>query len=166
MRSTLEWTLYAVVLAGAFGLVTAWQTRDMLSIDGTVTIAPTTLPKLSGGTAVLGPDATRATLVYFFAPWCSICRMSIGNLDGIDESEIQIFVVALDYSDLEDVYAFTDSVGLEREVLLGNDDLRALFKIRGYPSYYILDNDFTIVNRDMGYSSAVGLRRRAWQAGF
>lgn len=163
MKRLLEWTVYGFVLVGAFTLVSGWQTRDMLGTNGAVTITPVTLPTLSGGHAVLGPDASRNTLVYFFAPWCSICRLSIGNLDSVNERDIQIFVVALDYATVDEVSEFASAVGLEREVLLGNADLRALFKVQAFPSYYILNSDFTVTSRDMGYTTALGLRRRVWQ---
>lgn len=163
MKRLLEWIVYGVVLVGAFTLVSSWQTRDMLETNGAVTITPSTLPTLSAGHAVLGPDASRNTLVYFFAPWCSICRLSIGNLSSVDERDTQVFVVALDYTTVDEVREFAEAVGLQREVLLGNADLRALFKVKAFPSYYILDSDFAVISRDMGYTSELGLRRRLWQ---
>jgi len=164
MKQLLEWIVYGFVLVGAFWLITSWQTRNMLSTDGSITIPPVTLPTLSGETAALAPDTTRQTLVYFFAPWCSICRLSMSNLDGLNDSAVNIAVVALDYTNIEEVQEFVASVGLEQEILLGNDQLRALFEINAYPSYYILDEKFRVVSRDMGYTSEFGLRRRVWQA--
>ena len=163
MKHLLEWIVYGVVLAGAVSLVSSWQTRDMLGTSGAVTINPITLPTLSGGHAVLGPDASRNTLIYFFAPWCSICRMSIGNLNGVDKRDTQVFVVALDYTTVDEVSEFARAVGLGGEVLLGDADLRALFKVNAFPSYYILDSDFAVISRDMGYTTELGLRRRVWQ---
>lgn len=163
MKRLFEWIVYGLVLAASFALVTNWQTRDMLGVDGAVTIAPLALPTLSGKHAVIGPDASRNTLIYFFAPWCSVCRMSIGNLDSLNERDAQVFVVALDYNTVDEVSEFATAVGLKRDVLLGNNNLRALFKIKAYPSYYVLNSDFAIVSRDMGYSTELGLRRRIWQ---
>ena len=166
LKSLGKWIVVGLLLAGAFTLVSGWNTRDMLSASGDVAISPTTLPTLSGERATLGPDPARNTLVYFFAPWCSICRMSIGNLEAINEKDTQIFVIALDYATIQDVQQFARGVGLNRTVLLGNDELREFFKIKGYPSYYLLDTQFHIVSRDMGYTSELGLRRRAWQTGW
>ena len=113
---------------------------------------------------LLAPDPQRNTLIYFFAPWCSICRASINNLDGIDEEFTRVVVVALDYDSTQSVQDFIDDVGLNRPVLLGNSEIQAIFRIKGYPSYYILDRDFQVISRDMGYTSEFGLRARAWRA--
>jgi len=88
----------------------------------------------------------------------------MSNLDGLNDSAVNIAVVALDYTNIKEVQEFVASVGLEQEILLGNDQLRALFEINAYPSYYILDEKFRVVSRDMGYTSEFGLRRRVWQA--
>jgi len=85
-------------------------------------------------------------------------------LDGIDEEFTRVVVVALDYESTQSVHDFVDDVGLTRPVLLGNNEIKAIFRIKGYPSYYILDRDFRVISRDMGYTSELGLRARAWRA--
>ena len=170
MKILGELVLYALVLSSAMFLVSSWQTRDMLDNSGDIRVAPitlSTLPSLTpvqGGQTLLAPDPQRNTLIYFFAPWCSICRASINNLDGIDEEFTRVVVVALDYDSTQSVQDFIDDVGLNRPVLLGNSEIQAIFRIKGYPSYYILDRDFQVISRDMGYTSEFGLRARAWRA--
>ena len=176
MKILGELFLYALVLSSAMFLVSSWQTRDMLDNSGDVRVAPITLPTLptlptratratlQSEQTLLAPDPRRNTLIYFFAPWCSICRASINNLDGIDEEFTRVVVVALDYDSTQSVQDFIDDVGLNRPVLLGNSEIQAIFRIKGYPSYYILDRDFQVISRDMGYTSEFGLRARAWRA--
>ena len=170
MKILGEFFLYALVLSSAMFLVSSWQTRDMLDNSGDVRVAPLTLPTLptratlQSEQTLLAPDPQRNTLIYFFAPWCSICRASINNLDGIDEEFTRVVVVALDYDSTQSVQDFIDDVGLNRPVLLGNSEIQAIFRIKGYPSYYILDRDFQVISRDMGYTSEFGLRARAWRA--
>lgn len=173
MKMLGEFALYALVLSSAMFLVSSWQTRDMLDNSGDIRVAPftllslPTLPSLTplqGGQTLLAPDPQRNTLVYFFAPWCSVCRASINNLDSIDEEFTRVVVVALDYESTQSVHDFVDDVGLTRPVLLGNNEIKAIFRIKGYPSYYILDRDFRVISRDMGYTSELGLRARAWRA--
>ena len=45
-------------------------------------------------------------------------------------------------------------------VALGHEGVKKTFKIKGYPSYYVLDEQNTIVSRSMGYSSEIGLYLR------
>ena len=173
MKMLGEFALYALVLSSAMYLVSNWQTRDMLDNSGDTHVVPITLPTLptlpsltprQGGQTLLAPDPQRNTLVYFFAPWCSVCRASINNLDGVDEEFTRVVVVAMDYESTQSVHDFVDDVGLSRPVLLGNSEIKANFRIKGYPSYYILDRDFRVISRDMGYTSELGLRARAWRA--
>ena len=165
LKQAGSWLFYGVVIALSFSVISWWQTRDMLSTSGEVTIPNIALPLLSGGTQQLAPGQDdRPTLVYFFAPWCSICRMSIGNLADIDEQQTRIAVIALDYESIDAVQDFVDEVEVDRPVMLGNQQIRELFRIKGYPSYYILDADFKVISRDMGYSSSPGLQARLWGA--
>lgn len=147
----------AIFLALAWGILW-WQSKDMLT-EG-VAIAPMTLVTLSGEVATLEPAANKKTLIYFFAPWCSICKASIGNLDALDQTSVQIYVVALDYESTNAVQAFVDEVGLSLPVYLGTAETGAQFKIQGYPSYYVLDEGFNIVSRSVGYSTEMGLKWR------
>ena len=150
----------------AMSVISWWQTRDLLPTDGDAQIPTLSLPLLGGNgkVATLAPDAARNTLIYFFAPWCSICRMSIGNLNAVDNETTRIVVIALDYETIGEVQQFVDDVGVTVPVLLGDPRIGQLFQIKGYPTYYILDSDFRVVSRDMGYSSRAGIRLRSWRA--
>ena len=86
------------------------------------------------------------------------CRASIGILDAVDTDTTTVVVIAMDYASVEDVQAFVHDVGVRQKVLLGNDTLKAYFKIQAYPTYYVLDTNFHVIRRDMGYSTAPGLK--------
>ena len=158
------WLFYLAILALSFQLIHTWQTRHMLATTGEFVVPPLTLPALSGGVHTVSADAEKNTLIYFFAPWCGICRASIGNLDAVDADTTTVVVIAMDYASVEDVQAFVHDVGVRQKVLLGNDTLKAYFKIHAYPTYYVLDTNFHVIRRDMGYSTAPGLKlkTRAW----
>ena len=68
--------------------ITAWQSRHLLDSDGTVELNNIRLVELSGGTENL-LTGEKQTLLYFFAPWCKICSMSIGNLDYLSSENIK-----------------------------------------------------------------------------
>jgi thiol-disulfide isomerase/thioredoxin len=152
-----ELAIFAVIFFG----ITAWQTKDMLGTDGSVEAAAAVLPSLSGDTRSL-TESGKPTLVYFFAPWCNICKLSIGNLEGLDNDKFNIVTVALDYDSIEAVQAFAQEQELSMPVLLGTNDLKQEFKIKGYPSYYLLDKDRKVVSKSYGYSSTLGIKLRAW----
>jgi thiol-disulfide isomerase/thioredoxin len=139
-RSPRFWASLAfdvAVLAAAFLAVHAWQTRD-LPIDQPAPGA--VLPLLDGGGAQSAIRAGEVGIVYFFAPWCRVCRASIGNLDDLvaDGRIAWATTVALDYADADEVRAFVDRTGVALPVLLGTPTA-ADWSIRGFPTYYVID---------------------------
>ena len=71
--------LNAALLLIAFIGVSAFQARGMLSADRQ--FAPDLRTETLQGTYFdLAEVGDRATLVYFFAPWCTYCALSSDNL--------------------------------------------------------------------------------------
>ena len=137
--------------------ITAWQSRHLLDSDGTVELNNIRLVDLSGGTENL-LTGEKQTLLYFFAPWCKICSMSIGNLDYLSSENINIVTVAMDYESVEEVQLFVDENQVKSLVLLGTQDLKSNFNINGYPTYYLINEQSQVISSSFGYSSALGLK--------
>lgn len=155
----MSWTKDLVVMGIVIFALLAWQGRDLLEDDGTVVIPQQNFVSLDGNTFSL-IKSDKKTVMYFFAPWCSICRYSISNLDIIDEGEYNVLRVALDYSSKEEVQRFVDDVGVSGLVLMGNNTHKEMFNINAYPTYYVLDESLQVVANDMGYSSTLGIKMR------
>lgn len=137
----------------------AYQNRNLLEDDGSVQINSQNFITLSGDMYSLAPS-DKKTLVYFFAPWCAVCKMSIANLDVVDENEYNVVRIALDYQSVEEIKAFAKAAGVKGTVLLGGEPHKERFNISGYPTYYILDEQLQVISHDMGYSTSLGLRLR------
>lgn len=137
--------------------ISAWQTRHMLSSDGNTSVENQVLVSLYGHTSSIAQPGKR-TLVYFFAPWCNICKLSINNLDYLSSDDLHVVRVALDYQNKNEVENFVLQNEVEGEVLLGTETLKDKFQIQGYPTYYLLDGESKVVARSFGYSTALGLR--------
>ncbi|MDJ0710711.1 MAG: TlpA disulfide reductase family protein [Woeseiaceae bacterium] len=120
---------------------------------------------VAGPTYDLGAALGRPALVYFFAPWCKICGASADNLDRLrrwrDTSDLEIVAVALDWSSVEEVRAYSERHGFSMPVLLADARVRREWQIHAYPSYYVLDGQHRIARRDIGYSTQFGLWWRA-----
>lgn len=152
-----------VVATGIFLALSHWQERDMLQSN---TVAPTlSAPALDGKTYQI-PTANnnKRTLIYFFAPWCKVCDFSIGNLNILraqfDESELDIIIVALAWDSQVEVEEFIARHDLDFPVLLGNQQWQEKYKVQGFPSYYVLDEQGEVLARALGYSSSIGMLRR------
>lgn len=157
--------LNAAFFVTVFFLLLAFQSRNMLAVDGQP--APDLRGITLDGAAYDLADADeRPALVYFFAPWCKICAASSGNLNRLrrwrDDREIEIVAVALDWKLAEEVRDYVDRHDLNVTVVLGNREVRRQWQVQAYPSYYVLDSEHRIERRDIGYSTQLGLWWRAW----
>ena len=106
----------------------------------------------------------KKTILYFFAPWCQVCNLSIENLQNVYQKtpNLNVIAVALDFVDADEVKNFTVNHQLTFPVALGNELVKADYKVMGYPSYYVLDEENTIIARSLGYSSEIGLYLRSF----
>ena len=127
----------------------------------TANLSFTFVPTLMGETVSLNSQG-KNTVIYFFAPWCQICHISIGNLQALYEKNenIDVIAVAMDYRDINEITEFTRQHQLTLPIALGNEAIKLAFSINGYPSYYILDENNEISGKSMGYSSELGLYLR------
>jgi thiol-disulfide isomerase/thioredoxin len=149
------------VLAVVFFMIQAWQTRHLPDNE----LAPVTELALLEGGRQSALRAGAPGIVYFFAPWCRVCRLSIGNLDDLVESgHVQwATVVALDYSDTDEVTAFIERERVSLPVLLGTTQTAADWSVRAFPTYYVIDSSGRIQSRSVGYSTWLGMwTRNAW----
>lgn len=153
------WLRDLIVLCAIVFAVNAWQSRNMLDADSNMMFDAQLLVSLDGEISTLvNPD--KPTLIYFFAPWCKVCSLSIGNLAYLDEHKLNIVRVALDYANVEEVQAFANKHNISSQILLGHEGLKQQFKIQGYPTYYILDEQQKVRAKSYGYSTALGLKLR------
>ncbi|WOH38429.1 TlpA disulfide reductase family protein [Thalassotalea fonticola] len=103
------------------------------------------------------------TVVYFFAPWCSICRISIQNLQSLYERDnnISVVAVALDFVNKKEVSDFSNKLNLSLPILYGNEEVKQRYQVSAYPSYYVVNYLGEIEHRSMGYSTELGLFLRS-----
>ena len=123
--------------------------------------SPHQLPSLMSETITLAAK-DKTTLIYFFAPWCNVCHISIENLENtfLRNENIDVIAVALDFTEQAEVIAFSKQHQLTFPIVYGNTKVKADFKITAYPSYYVLDKDNNITAKSLGYSTELGLYLR------
>ncbi|WP_223789558.1 peroxiredoxin family protein [Marinicella meishanensis] len=161
----LSGLLQSLLLLALVALVLWWTQRGTLSADGQQ--APDfVLPMLNGPTVTLSDYQGQEVLLYFFAPWCSICRLSADNLNDLraarDESELAILMVALSYQNRQEVVDFVADLELQVPVLFGHEQQMADYQIQGFPTYYVIDSDGRLQAKSLGYSTEWGMRFRTW----
>ena len=167
-----------VIIVVIFNLVSSLRETSMLSSWNNDAAPSFNLPTLKNDTYSLAQplltlngesdesdkkvSRAKNTVVYFFAPWCSICKASIGNLESIykNKTNVDIVAVALDYKDVGEVESFAKDLQLNFPITLGNEQVKQAYKVSAYPSYYVLDANNHIIHRSMGYSTSLGLYMR------
>lgn len=160
MKRLLLVILQAVALLLPALALYAWQTRDLLPAGDRVVAPAFELQDVRGGRVELAALQGRPAVLYFFAPWCRVCAVSAPQLRWFDRwsgDSASIVLVALDYGSPDEVSAWAHRHELGMPVLLGESATAADYRIRGYPTYYVLDAEGRIAARDFGVSTVLGL---------
>jgi peroxiredoxin len=162
--------IQAIIFFSAFLLLSMLRETSMLatdkSLDEVITensaISIDVVPTLMDETVSLNAKG-KTTVLYFFAPWCQVCHVSIGNLQTLFQKneQLNVIAIALDFTSKDEVRNFTNKHQLTFPVALGNESIKKVFEISGYPSYYVLNEENVIIAKSMGYSSELGLYLRS-----
>jgi peroxiredoxin len=151
-----EILLVVVIVGGIY----AWQSRDLLPAGERVAAPAFELLDLQGRPWSLDSLAGKPAVLYFFAPWCGVCAASSPQLRWFDRwkgEEVQVVLVGLDWSNPAKLADYAARHELTLPILVAGPQTGADYRIRGYPTYYVLDADGRIAGRDFGYTTAPGL---------
>ena len=161
-RLGIQVLLFVVVFQGMSFLRETSMLSTDVELSASQNLSFTEVPTLMGETVSLNAQG-KTTIIYFFAPWCQICHMGIGNLQSLYEKneDIDVVAVVLDYVDNDEVMEFTKQHTLTFPIALGSEEIKHAFSISGFPSYYVINKDNAIVGKSMGYSSELGLYLRS-----
>ena len=156
-----------LIIAIVFIALSVFLSRNMLD-----TQQPAPLLTLNKHLSPLEPDGKNqrpiinkehSTLVYFFAPWCTVCALSQPSLSAFANvrPEINIVMIALDWESSDQVKAFQQQHDFEHSILLGDDAIKQQWRVDAYPSYYFVDKNGNITSKDRGLVTLPGLITRA-----
>ncbi len=151
----------AVLIILVILAVHTWQTRNLPDDEYTPSLELSWLDDMQAESIMV---AGETGVVYFFAPWCAVCRRSIGNLDElVAGGELSwARAVALEYASLDEVRAFIRETGIQLPVLMGSPQTTRDWQIQAFPTYFVIDGEGQIVSRSVGYSTKFGLQARVW----
>ncbi len=156
--------LDGVIVLAIFWGITAWQTRHLLPGGARVQAPAFELTALDGSTYSLDQVRGVPVLLYFFAPWCGVCNLSVHNLEDLrqarSEADLAIYLVAISYGGAASVREFADRHQLTMPVLLGDRRIVQDYHIEATPTYYVIDHQGRVKDQSVGYSSELGLRWR------
>jgi peroxiredoxin len=150
------WNLLIVLML--FMVIGYFQNRHLLE---TGKKAPEfNLVSLQGDHFNLKDLAGKQVVVYFWATWCSVCKLNIPVLNGIvkkfQEDPVFISIVA-DSSDLEKIKKIYQEKEIAFPVLLATPEVMENFKVRQFPTTYFINRQSLVYSRDSGFLTPFGL---------
>jgi thiol-disulfide isomerase/thioredoxin len=140
--------------------VRAWMQRGM--VDGVV-------PELEGRLLneeyySLLADNRRPLLVHFWASWCPVCKLEQESIQAISDDH-PVITIAMQSGEASQVAKYMQQQRLRFSVINDpNGMLSRRFGVRAVPSSFIVADNNTIVFRETGYTTGIGLRLRLWLA--
>ena len=154
-------TIQVIIFFAIFQLLSWFKESSMLERQQSLAEYSFNLPTITGENISLVPE--KKTVIYFFAPWCSICHASIDNLQAIYEKheEINVIAVALDFIETSEIEDFVSKHQLTFPIAIGNEKVKQAYKVHGYPSYYVINEENTVISKSIGYSTELGLYLRS-----
>lgn len=162
-RWWVRWAVDLAVFGALFAGVMAFQTRDLV---GSGEAAPAfRLKDMQGQAHALSDYQGKKTVVAFWAPWCSVCKVEVPTLSAMHADmgdDVNVISIVQGYRSLESVEGFVAEHGVTYPVLLGTEQTEADYRISKYPTIYILDEQGRIEDTVVGYTTGLGLRARVW----
>lgn len=149
---------WALAFATLYFGLRAWQQRDL------VAGAAPALPPVMAGSPAPAPGRGAATVVYFWAEWCPVCRLERGAISGLAQDGRVVTVAMQSGSDAE-MRRYLETQQLVWPVV--NDPqgtVAATWRVRATPAFFIVDAQGRIRFREVGLTSETGLRLRLWLA--
>lgn len=138
----------------------AWLQRGM--VDGSVPDLQGRL--LTGESYSIMTDNRRPLLVHFWASWCPVCKLEEENIQTISE-DYPVITVAMKSGEENEVAAYMRQESLQFPVINDPEGLLSRnFGVRAVPSSFIIADNNTIVFRETGYTTGLGLQIRLWLA--
>ena len=160
-RNYISIGLFVIVILG----IQFWQTRSMPH-DIPPVIVATDLT--SGEHKTLPTGGKNVEILYFFAPWCGVCKLSSHNAETVTNwiPGVHLTFVGLDYDNREDVLHFVQDNHLSSDVVLGDADTLRDWHIDGYPTYAVINDRGEVSSLSVGYSTIAGTYLRVLLAKF
>ncbi len=157
----LRWGVEALLLLLALFLIHTWQTRN--APKGMA--PPLTGMQLDGASFSLERRPPGPLLVYFWATWCPVCKLTSGQVEALAR-DAQVITVAMQSGGAAEVSKHL----LERElrfpvIVDARGEISRTWGVEAVPTLYVVDTENRIRHVMVGYTSGLGMRARLWLSG-
>ena len=159
-----SWLINGVIIISVFLTVSTWNSRNLISQKKLAPIFE--LSTIYGMTVSLNDFRGKRVLLYFFAPWCKICDLSISNLNWVKsllgKESVTLLAIAVAYENLQSIKSFVERNNLKVPVLIGTPEIIDSYRISAFPTIYAVNESGNISSSTVGYTSMLGLLWRTF----
>ena len=160
-RRSVRWAMDIAFFLILFGAIAAYQTRNLLPSGG---MSPNfTVHDLDHNIVTLADVTGKPTLLYFWAPWCGVCKAQSSNISALHKKhgdKYNIYGIALDYGTEEALRQHIETNNIDYPTLTGGRGTAGLFNVNTFPTMYVLSSEGEIKNTVIGYTPTLTLRIR------
>jgi thiol-disulfide isomerase/thioredoxin len=163
-KKKTKWFRYIIDFLIIIMLIMAfrsWQQRSMVS-----GVAPEIQGVLMDGTITeLKKYRGKPVLLHFWATWCPFCKLEEDSITSITK-DWSVLTIAYQSGDKAEIKEYLKKQGLESWTVISDPESRLarLYGVTGVPASFIIDANGNIRFREVGITSAWGLRARLWYA--
>jgi peroxiredoxin len=159
-RRVLRYALEAAAGLGVFAAMQRCQTHGLLE---TGTLAPDFEAQTLDGEAVhLSQYFGSRILLHFWATWCGVCKQEFGMLNRLADNlpeATRLLAVTTDEA-LPNLRRFATEQELRYPIILAQDDVVQRYRIRAFPTNYVIDSAGRVASSSVGMSTGCGTRAR------
>jgi thiol-disulfide isomerase/thioredoxin len=155
-----RWVIEAGVVLAIFFAIRWGQTRELPSGP----MPDVALRSLDGAPLSLGAR-DHGYVVHFFATWCGVCRAEEPNMTALAHDH-DVIAIASQSGNAGVVRAYAEGAGFDPAHVAIDPDgaIASRFGVRAFPTTFYVGRDGTIRAAEVGYTSEIGMRLRAWWA--
>ncbi|MFW7379032.1 MAG: redoxin family protein [Oligoflexus sp.] len=133
-----------------------WQARNMTKGQLPIDLLQGRFPTLTSDSRELW-SKDQLTLLYVFAPWCGVCRISASNINSLATDKIMVHALALSWQTQADVEEFVEETEMQTPVILGPDFMSDSLGLSAFPSYYLINESGEVIKTWTGYTTQPSL---------
>ncbi|WP_343552800.1 protein disulfide oxidoreductase [Pantoea sp.] len=156
----LREALWLVLMVGAVLWGMDWLRSPQLPTD----FAQQPLTSLQGDVNLAEMSKERPLLIYVWASWCGVCKLTTPSVAAISQDGGNVVNVALRSGDDKRVATWLEKKGLQGVAI--NDESGAIgqrWDISATPTFIVLHQG-KVISTSSGWTSGWGLKLRLWWA--
>lgn len=159
-----RWGLEALIFIAVFTAFQLWQTRGAPRGPAPQFVGQQIDGQAFDLAAWRQQHPQQASLLYFWAEWCPVCKTTAGNVTSV-AADWPVTSIAVQSGPAETVGKLMQERGYRWATVPDNDTkILQQYGLPGTPAFVIIDPAGNVRFVSVGYTSELGLRLRLWWA--